>query len=128
MDAPRTGRRIIRVALLVTAAASTVFGALALADLLIGTAFWPENVEYGPQLLFFGWVFYQMRSEGERVKRWEWVAVPCLVGCVWLLVAAAYTNPEGVLTILALFFMLVGLAFGLGGKYGEWANPRPRTR
>ncbi|WP_158056599.1 hypothetical protein [Halorussus halophilus] len=123
----RSPRWILTWSLLVTAAVSTLFGILALADILLGTTFWLENVEYGPQLVVVGWLFLKLRSESEQVERWEWISVPCFVGFFWLVLAAAYTNPEGVLTILALFLLFVGLAFGLGGKYKEWSKGKTRS-
>lgn len=124
MDSSRAGRRFLTVSLLVTAGVSVLFGAFALSDMLFGTALWPNNVEYGPQLPFFGWTIYQIKTDGEQVQQWEWIAISCLVTCIWLMVAAAYTNPEGILTIAALFLMLIGFAFGFGGKYKQWSKAK----
>lgn len=117
--------RIFRTALYLTITLSLSGGLLGLSDWFLGTAFWSADVEYSRNFYVFAWLCYWFLPTGKTLKRWEWIAIPSLVSSVWLMVIAAVTDPEGIWIVLAVILLVVGLPFGLNGKYHQWANPKP---
>ncbi|SDM09766.1 hypothetical protein SAMN04487949_0837 [Halogranum gelatinilyticum] len=88
------------------------FGSAALADAALDTTFWPDGAEYGVGLIGFVTFYVEfLRRLGRRERA---VSVGLLVFSTAAMVVAAYTNPEGVLTTLALFAFLAAVAYGGG--------------
>lgn len=89
-----------------------VFGSAALADIALDTTFWPDGAEYGVGLLGF-WSLYGVFTT-RLARRERAISAGLLTASVVAMVVAAYTNPEGVLTPLALVTFLAAVAYGVG--------------
>jgi multisubunit Na+/H+ antiporter MnhB subunit len=125
MALPTVTPRTFRACLYGCIAACVVFGSLALADRLLGTALWPDGAEYGVTLLALAGVYFQLLPDRERVERWRVIAITCLALGLVSLLAVAYANPESPLTAVPFALLVVGAVVAYRGLYREWANPRP---
>ncbi|SFL01782.1 hypothetical protein SAMN04487950_1970 [Halogranum rubrum] len=88
------------------------FGGAALLDQALNTDLWPPGAEYGTGFLGYlslYWLFARQLSSRRRL-----VSNLLLTFSVTAMVVAAYTNPEGVLTPLALVTLLATFAYGGG--------------
>lgn len=88
------------------------FGGVAFLDLSTSTDVWPPGAEYGTS--FGGFLSLYWLFAGRLAFRQRLVSNILLTFSVGALVVAAYTNPEGVLTPLALVALLAAFAYGGG--------------
>jgi hypothetical protein len=111
----RIAGRALRVCLYVCLGTCLLFGTGALADALVGTSFWPDGAEYGVTLPCLAALYDALLPDGASTENWRVIAVVCLTAGLISLVIAAYTDPEGPITIMGIFTTVLGVAFSLGG-------------